>query len=72
MVITARPAETTATNAYCSTCLRTRRFFDRRTHVVCETCSKRLEKVGPGGPNGAVPRTGRGSAGVGGSRVFDR
>lgn len=31
-------------NSYCTTCLRTRRFLDRPTHLVCETCSKRLEK----------------------------
>jgi hypothetical protein len=47
MVITAKPVEVPATNAYCATCLRTRRFFDRRTYIVCETCSKRLDKVGP-------------------------
>jgi hypothetical protein len=47
MVITAKPAEVSATNAYCTTCLRTRRFFDRQTHIVCETCSKRLDKVAP-------------------------
>ena len=45
------PVATTAagawTNAYCTTCLATRRFFDRPTHLSCETCAKRLEKVSP-------------------------
>ena len=35
-------------NTYCTTCLVTRRFFDRPTHLVCETCAKRLDKVSPG------------------------
>lgn len=47
MVITARPTEVLTTNAYCATCLRTRRFFDRPTHLQCETCAKRLDKVAP-------------------------
>ena len=47
MVIPARPTEVLTTNAYCATCLRTRRFFDRPTHLQCETCAKRLDKVGP-------------------------
>lgn len=47
MVIPARPAEVLTTNAYCANCLRTRRFFDRPTHLQCETCAKRLDKVGP-------------------------
>ncbi len=34
-------------NSYCTNCLRTRRFYDRPTHLVCETCRKRLEKVVP-------------------------
>lgn len=34
-------------NVYCTTCLRTRRFYDRPTHLVCETCQKRLDKVAP-------------------------
>lgn len=34
-------------NRYCTTCLRTRRFLDRDTHVVCSTCQKRLDKVTP-------------------------
>src|SRR5262245_61350123 len=38
----------TWTNTYCSNCLATRRFFDRPTHLVCETCAKRLDKVSPG------------------------
>ena len=47
MVIRAHPAEVLTTNAYCSTCLQTRRFLERPTHIVCETCSKRLDKVSP-------------------------
>ena len=47
MVIPARPTEVLTTNAYCTTCLRTRRFFDRPTHLQCETCAKRLDKVAP-------------------------
>ena len=47
MVIRALPAEVLTTNAYCSNCLRTRRFLERPTHIVCETCSKRLDKVAP-------------------------
>jgi len=47
MVIRALPTEVLYTNAYCTTCLRTRRFFDRPTHLLCETCSKRLDKVAP-------------------------
>ena len=47
MVIPARPPEVLSTNAYCATCLRTRRFFDRPTYIQCETCSKRLDKVAP-------------------------
>jgi len=47
MVIPARPTEVLSTNAYCANCLRTRRFFDRPTHLQCETCSKRLDKVAP-------------------------
>ena len=35
------------TNRYCTTCLQTRKFLDRSTHIVCETCSKRLDKVTP-------------------------
>ena len=47
MVIRAQPPEVLFSNAYCTTCLRTRRFFHRPTHMVCETCSKRLDKVAP-------------------------
>jgi hypothetical protein len=47
MVIPARPTEVLTTNAYCATCLRTRRFFDRPTHLQCETCAKRLDKLAP-------------------------
>jgi len=34
-------------NRYCSNCLRTRRFLDLGTHLVCECCSKRLDRVRP-------------------------
>lgn len=47
MVIRTKPAEVLTTNAYCTNCLKTRRFYDRPTHMVCETCSKRLDKVAP-------------------------
>lgn len=47
MVIPARPTEVLTTNAYCANCLQTRRFFDRPTHLQCETCAKRLDKVAP-------------------------
>ncbi len=47
MVIPARPTEVLTTNAYCANCLRTRRFFDRPTHLQCETCARRLDKVAP-------------------------
>ena len=32
-------------NRYCSNCLRTRRFLDLGSHLVCECCSKRLVRV---------------------------
>lgn len=32
-------------NTYCTNCLKTRRFFEKSTYVVCETCSKRMDKV---------------------------
>ena len=32
-------------NRYCSNCLRTQRFLDLGSHLVCECCSKRLECV---------------------------
>ena len=47
MILVTKTAEVVTTNAYCTTCLRTRRFYDRPTHLVCETCSKRLDKVSP-------------------------
>ncbi len=34
-------------NQYCSNCLRTQRFLDLGSHLVCECCSKRLERVRP-------------------------
>jgi hypothetical protein len=34
-------------NKYCSNCLRTQRFLDLGSHLVCERCSKRLERVLP-------------------------
>ena len=30
-------------NHYCSNCLRTQRFLDLGSHLVCECCSKRLD-----------------------------
>ena len=47
MVIRALPSEVPTTNVYCATCLRTRRFVVRPTHLVCETCSRRLDRVSP-------------------------
>jgi len=47
MVIRALPTEVPTTNVYCGTCLRTRRFLVRPSHLVCETCSKRLDRVAP-------------------------
>ena len=46
---TTRPAHQpeAGRNVYCTNCLRTRWFHDRTTHLVCETCSKRLEIVAP-------------------------
>ncbi len=41
-------------NHFCSNCLRTRRFLDLRTHLVCESCTKRLERRVPE-PVGAQP-----------------
>ena len=32
-------------NKYCSDCLRTRRFLDLDSYLVCECCSKRLERI---------------------------
>jgi hypothetical protein len=34
-------------NKYCSNCLRTRRFVDLGGYLVCERCSKRLERIRP-------------------------
>jgi hypothetical protein len=45
----AAPTLRCGTNTYCATCLRTRRFLDLSTHLACETCARRLDKV-------AVPR----------------
>lgn len=33
-------------NKYCSNCLSTQRFLDLGACLVCERCSKRLERVG--------------------------
>lgn len=41
-------------NKYCSNCLKTQRFLDLGSYLVCERCSKRLERV--------VPATERGEA----------
>ncbi len=32
-------------NKYCSNCLRTQRFLDLGVYLVCERCSKRLERL---------------------------
>lgn len=34
-------------NKYCSNCLRTQRFLDLGSYLVCERCSKRLERLLP-------------------------
>ena len=39
----ARPFE----NLYCSNCLCTKRFLDLGSHLVCEYCAKRVERIGP-------------------------
>lgn len=41
-------------NKYCSNCLRTRRFVDLGGYLVCERCSKRLERVRPRGQRKTV------------------
>jgi hypothetical protein len=35
-------------NKYCSNCLRTQRFLDLGGYLVCERCSKRLERIETG------------------------
>ena len=34
-------------NKYCSNCLKTQRFLDLGAYLVCERCSKQLERVLP-------------------------
>ncbi len=34
-------------NKYCSNCLCTQRFHDLGTHLICERCMKRLERILP-------------------------
>ncbi len=34
-------------NKYCSNCLRTQRFLDLGSYLVCERCSKRLDRLVP-------------------------
>lgn len=46
-------------NKYCSNCLSTQRFLDLGTCLVCERCSKRLERVEPKPAGHAVPAAGR-------------
>ena len=43
-------------NKYCSNCLRTQRFLDLGSYLVCERCSKRLERTlsGPQRPEGRI------------------
>lgn len=35
-------------NKYCSNCLKTQRFLDLGSYLVCERCSKRLDRILPG------------------------
>lgn len=35
------------TNKYCSNCLKTQRFHDLGNYLVCERCSKRLDRIAP-------------------------
>ncbi len=37
-------------NKYCSNCLRTQRFLDLGNYLVCERCSKRLDRILPASP----------------------
>jgi len=43
-------------NMYCSNCLRTQRFLDLDSYLVCERCSKRLDRVPlvPARPDGRI------------------
>ena len=34
-------------NKYCSNCLKTQRFLDLGSYMVCERCSKRLDRILP-------------------------
>lgn len=34
-------------NKYCSNCRGTQRFLDLSTHLLCECCSKRLDRIRP-------------------------
>lgn len=34
-------------NKYCSNCRGTQRFLDLSTHLLCECCSKRLDRIQP-------------------------
>ena len=34
-------------NKYCSNCLKTQRFLDLGSYLVCERCSKRLDRILP-------------------------
>ena len=43
-------------NQYCGNCLRTQRFLDLGSYLVCERCSKRLDRVPltPRRPDGRI------------------
>ena len=55
MVIPVRPTEVLTTNAYCATCLRTRRVLEPPTPHKSEN-SKRLDKRAPGSDAGGFAR----------------
>jgi hypothetical protein len=46
-------------NKYCSNCLATQRFLDLGTCLVCERCTKRLERVVAPQEREATPRDAR-------------
>lgn len=46
-------------NKYCSNCLATQRFLDLGTCLVCERCTKRLERVGAPAEHGEAPHDAR-------------
>lgn len=46
-------------NKYCSNCLSTQRFLDLGTCLVCEHCSKRLERIDKAADRHGAPAAGR-------------